>query len=219
MNNTTKIIAATLITIASTVSIADGSRFTGGWVSTDRVAVFTAYGDEIGDNIELGYEDASLAFDLGRETKNMSAYSTIVFQFNLRSTNKSKFNAMYLTSSETSLSNDELCDPDQRPSIHSTRVDNPEDFPYLITYLPYSPHKDIDSGSDNREERDQGWLSVHKISSLPDYLRGQELMLLVCSRDEDGGIDGNLDDFEISDIAVQYTYKDEGDIPLNAGIN
>ena len=80
-----------------------------------------------------------------------------------------------------------------------------------MTYLPYSPHQEVH----NNEEWSNGWRSVHTVVRVPDRFYQKDVVILrVCSRDKDGGVVGDLDDFQIKDIVIHYETDDEN-LPFN----
>lgn len=76
------------------------------------------------------------------------------------------------------------------------------DEPVLVTYMPYSPHKEVH----NEEEWLNGWRSVHAVVRVPDWMTNNNyhLALRIFSRDKNGDVVGDLDDFEIKDIVIHY---------------
>ena len=170
MNNTTKIIAATLLTLASSASFAKTEYY-----ATDKVF-------KIGGNSEQGYVrslDGRISSLL-----NSLEYNRIVIQFNVRSTNKSRYNAVYLAPARETIDpvNGDFCEPvGHNPDEDS--AGSVEGEPVLVTYLPYSPHNEVH----NNEEWLNGSRSVHKVVRVPDWMsEGADVVLRFCSRDKNG---------------------------------
>ena len=178
MNKITKIFAAALMTGASAVSVAGTEFETLSGVS------------RVGDNYQQGHRPFRVFFIPGLSDAPIG--SSVVIQFNVRSTNKSQYNAVYLRFGNKSDLESEFCDPVQNNSGEHVPGE-----PILVTFLPFSPHQEVH----NDEVWSNGWRSVHAIVHLPEPSDGY---LQVCSRDEDGDVVGDLDDFEISDIVVQF---------------
>lgn len=102
-----------------------------------------------------------------------------VLQMNINSTNKSKYNAIYLSSEEFSVNEFEGCD-----SIHNDFNEHER-----VDYLPYSAHKQ--------------WSTYHKTVDGSRLQPGDNYML-VCSRDKHGKSSHEMDKFYIKDIVLHY---------------
>ena len=193
MNNTTKIIAATLITLASSVSIAETEFYA------------RAKAIKIGGNFEQGY---MRSLD-GQITSLLNSLedNRIIIQFNVKSTNKSRYNAVYLAPARETIDpvNGDFCEPvGHNPDEES--AGSVEGEPVLVTYLPYSPHNEVH----NNEEWLNGSRSVHKVVRVPDWMsEGADVVLRFCSRDKNGDVTGDLDNVEITDLVIHYNTKDE----------
>ena len=109
--------------------------------------------------------------------RNFDPNSRVVLQMNIRSTNKSKYSAIYLnpqTEGEF-----EACDPVSHDRDKHTRVD----------FLPRSKHAE--------------WKMYHKVID-GEYLQAGDNYLLICSRNQHGKGRRELDNFYVKDIVLQY---------------
>ncbi len=103
----------------------------------------------------------------------------LVVQLNLSSTNKSKYNALYLNPEGFSPRTFRGCD-DVQSDLYE---------PERIGFLPYVEH--------------EHWDFYHQ--ALPSSnLRPGENILLICARNEHGGGWGDLDNFYLKDIVLHY---------------
>ena len=103
----------------------------------------------------------------------------LVVQLNLSSTNKSKYNALYLNPEGFSPRTFRGCD-DVQSDLYE---------PERIGFLPYVEH--------------EHWDFYHQ--ALPaSNLRSGENVLLICARNEHGGGWGDLDNFYLKDIVLHY---------------
>ena len=180
MNKTTRIFAAALMAGASSVSIA----------SSEFYAINGEH--KLGDDFERGHELSKEFYIPGISAAENG--SPVVVQFNVRSTNKSPYNAVYLVPSidRIDLVGGWACDPVQGNDAASA--------PDLVTFLPYAPHKEVH----NNQEWSGGWRSVHAVVQISETMQGRPMSLMVCSRDKNGDVTGDMDDFYIKDIVVQY---------------
>ena len=112
-----------------------------------------------------------------------------MIQFKVRSTNKSPYNAAYLVHWDDSGALDELtpCDP----------IDNDNLRDSLVDYLPYAPHQE----RHNNRDWPNSWRTFHAVVPIQ-AAEGQALV--VCSRDKNGNMVGDLDNFYIKDVVIHY---------------
>ena len=110
--------------------------------------------------------------------RDFDPHSNVVLQMNVRSTNKSQYNAIYLNPDFVP-GEWEGCDP-----IHSDRNEHRR-----IDFLPYVEHEQ--------------WSVYHKATSGA-YLQPGDNDLLVCARTAHGKGTHELDNFYLNDIVLQY---------------
>ena len=115
----------------------------------------------------------------GQEYSNPDYYDYAVLQLNVNSTNKSKYNAIYLNPNGFSDSSFQGCD-----DIHNDQYEN-----YRLDYLPYADH--------------DYWRFYHKTFSGSELRPGENVML-VCARNHHGEVWGDLDNFYLKDIVIHY---------------
>lgn len=109
--------------------------------------------------------------------ENFDARSSVVLQMNIKSTNNSRYSAIYLnpqTEGEF-----EGCDPVSHDRDEHTRVD----------FLPYSKHKE--------------WKVYHKVID-GQYLQAGDNYLMICARNKHGEGVHELDNFFVKDVVLQY---------------
>ena len=181
MNKLGKLLAAVVISGLSSVSLAQ-SRF------------HALEGEvRLGDNLAQGHLRSQSLFIPG--LTEVPAGSRVVIQFNVRSSNKSPYNGIYLApyfdTIDVAGDPGEFCDP---------VLGDPADEPDLVAFLPYSAHREVHNGV----PWPNGWRSVHAVIRKPAHLDGQPVGLLICSRDKDGDVVGDLDDFVIKDLVIHY---------------
>ena len=110
--------------------------------------------------------------------KDFDSNYDAVLQMNVRSTNNSKYNAIYLNP-EFSLDEFEGCDPADHDRNRHTRVE----------YLPHAGHKQ--------------WITYHK-TIAGDSLQPGDNYMLICSRNKHGGGVHEVDNFYLKDIVLHY---------------
>ncbi|NJN47538.1 MAG: hypothetical protein HC808_14875 [Candidatus Competibacteraceae bacterium] len=102
-----------------------------------------------------------------------------VLQLNVNSTNKSQYNAIYLNPEGFSGGSFSGCD-----DIHHDQYEN-----YRLAYLPYADH--------------DYWRFYHK--TFPGFeLRPGKNVMLICARNHQGEVWGDLDNYYLKDIAIHY---------------
>ncbi|MEH6570931.1 MAG: Kazal-type serine protease inhibitor domain-containing protein [Halioglobus sp.] len=109
--------------------------------------------------------------------QNFDRNSDALIQMYIRSTDKSKYNAVYLNG--FTLPDFDGCDSADKDRNKGSR----------IGYLPHVPNKQ--------------WIMYHKTVS-GDRLRAGENEILICSRNKRGDGRGSLDKFYIKDIVVHF---------------
>ena len=198
MNKIIRILSAVFLTVASSPSFA----------GTNFIAPIEML--KIGDKVDEGY-DRSNEVTLLSIFNNLKG-NRVVIQFNVRSTNKSPYNAVYLDTPGRFFDvGGYYCDPVEHNSGGTSDFSGEDvigdvpNEPVLVTYLPYSPHKEVH----NDVEWPNGWRSVHAVVHVPEWLHQDQVVLRVCSRDKDGDVAGDLDDFEIKDIVIHYETEDK----------
>jgi hypothetical protein len=102
-------------------------------------------------------------------------HSPVVLQMNIRSTNKSKYNAVYFNAPHSS----GTCDAYAHDGYHD----------YRVGQLYYSDH--------------EKWEVYHKVLH-PKHLSPGENTLLLCARNEHGEVSHELDNYFVKDIVLHY---------------
>jgi hypothetical protein len=129
--------------------------------------------------IQMGDWDHHNAFEVVRFhlPESFDAHKQVVLQMNIRSTNKSQYNAIYLASGITD--DFEGCDSIGHDRNEQARVD----------FLPKSSHKQ--------------WSAYHKVVE-GQHLQPGDNYLLICARNKYGESDYELDNFYVKDIVLHY---------------
>ena len=166
----------------SAAALLAGAALTAG---AETKLVASSYEYKLGDRFEeIHLPSSSIAV---APLNGVAIGDPMVIQFNVRSTNKSPYNAVYLVPVNAGESLAVECD-----SVSADRFQE-----YLIDYLPYAPHQE----RHNNKTWSNGWRSFLAVAPAPE---GDTALLVACARDEDGDIVGDLDDFFIKDVVVQY---------------
>lgn len=110
---------------------------------------------------------------------NMNQPYELVLQLNVSSTNKSKYNALYLNPEGFTTQGFNGCDDAQNDRYESERM----------TYLPEVAH--------------DHWAFYHRTFHFSKLRPGRNV-LLICARNSQGGGWGELDNFYLKDIVLHY---------------